>query len=29
VTLFERVLELSPGNAEATTALYVLRGGSG
>jgi len=28
IRMFEKVLELSPGNTEATTALYMLRGGS-
>jgi hypothetical protein len=28
IRMFEKVLELSPGNAEATTALYMLRAGS-
>jgi curved DNA-binding protein CbpA len=28
IRMFEKVLELSPGNTEATAALYMLRGGS-
>ncbi len=28
IRMFEKVLELSPGNTDATTALFVLRGGS-